>query len=365
MTSPVRVGVAGVGHWAHAAHLPPIVRHPDATLAAIADPYLPNLERARSRFEPAAVFDDALKMIAQADLDAVVVATPHRDHYLVAAAAIAAGRHVLVEKPFVLEPAHGRELIDAAEQARVEIIVGYPWHYNSQSLAARASIGAGELGQIRYVDSFFGSNPLNLYRARPEASTVDYGQGADFFGPRPSTYSDRALAGGGQGQTQVTHSLACLLFLTGLRPVRVAAFMRGLDTEVDVIDAFTIRFEGGAIGTLGSFGATSPPTHTELLRYQVHGDAGHLEFDVMAGRLSRWNDTGSREFPSIPLTERYPLEQPATNLIEVALGRATSGSPADLAQRVVETLHAAYLSADRDGMPVDIPMVRFTQPEAA
>ena len=355
MAGPIRVGVAGVGHWANTAHLPAIEAHPDAVLAAIADPYRENLERARSRFEPVAVFSDPLEMLATAELDAVVVATPHIHHHSIAAAAIAGGRHLLVEKPFVLEPADGRELSTAAEAAGVEIIVGYPWHYNTQSLAARDWIEAGEIGEVTYVESFFGSNPLNLYRARPQDSAADYGEGDDFFGPRPSTYSDRSLAGGGQGQTQVTHSLALLLFLTGLRPVRVSAFMRGLDTEVDVIDAFSMRFEGGAIGTLGSFGATTPATHAELLRYQFHSDVGHLEFDVMDGRLRAWNQLGTMESPVIPLRERYPMERPATNLIDVALGRAANGSGAAIGQLTVETLHAAYRSADADGTPVDIP----------
>ena len=131
--------------------------------------------------------------------------------------------------------------------------------------------------------------------------------------------------------------------------------MQDMDTEVDVIDAFSVAFEGGAVGTIGSYGATWPPAHTELLRYDIHGPDGHLEFDVMDGRLSRWNDSGTREQPGIPPSERYPLERPATNLIDVALGRAANGSGAGIGQLTVETLHAAYRSADQDGAPVDVP----------
>ena len=166
MTGPLRVGVAGVGHWAQTAHLPAIAAHPGAELAAIADPFEGNLERARQRFSPGAAFSDPLEMLATVELDAVVIATPHIYHHPIAAAAIARGCHVLVEKPFVLEPAHGRELITSAEAAGVEILVGYPWHFNSQALAAREWLGAGVVGEIGYVGCFFGSNPLNLYRAQ-------------------------------------------------------------------------------------------------------------------------------------------------------------------------------------------------------
>jgi hypothetical protein len=77
----------------------------------------------------------------------------------------------------------------------------------------------------------------------------------------------------------------------------------------------------------------------------------------MAGRLQCWNDAGSQDLASIPLAERYPQERPATNLIEVALGRAANGSDAAIAQLTVETLDAAYRSANADGVPVDIPEI--------
>ena len=353
MTARVRVGVAGVGHWATTAHMPAIRAHPMADLVAIADPYRENLERARRAFDVPVAFADPLEMLATSELDGVVVATPHAFHHEIALQAIRGGRHVLVEKPFVLDPAHGRELIEAAAAQGVEIIVGYPWHYNQQSLLARRWIADGRLGALTFVDSFFGSSPVDLYRGRPEVY-LEYGQGASFFGPRPATYSERGLAGGGQGQTQMTHSLALLLFLTGLVPTRVAAFMESLDAPVDVMDALSIRFEGGAIGSASSIGAVTPLEHTELLEYRIHGSRGHLQFDVMEGRLSSWTAGGSTDAPPLPAHERYPLLSPATNLIDVAIGRAENGSDATVAQLTVELLHAAYRSAGSDGAALDV-----------
>jgi len=348
----VRVGVAGTGHWADSAHLPSIAAHPDARLAAIADPYVPNRDRAAARFEPDAVFADPMDMLARAELDALVVATPHVYHYEIASAAIARGLHVLVEKPFVLEPAHGRELIAAAERAGVEIIVGYPWHYNDQAIEARDWIADGRIGKVGYVQSFFGSDPLDLYRGQPEADT-HYGSGKTFFGPRPTTYSDPRLAGGGQGQTQMTHSLALLLFLTGLVPRRVSAFMEASGAPVDVNDALSIRFDDGVLGMAGSTGAVVP-YDTDLLQYQIHGSDGHLWFDVSEGDLRLWTRDEAVAAPSIPPGERYPQFRPAANLIDVALGRAANGSGAGIAQHTVELLAAAYRSAALDGAPVEV-----------
>ncbi len=348
----VRVGVAGVGHWARTAHLPAVDAHPNADLVAMADPDAANLERSRRRYGVEACFVDPLEMLATCDLDAVIIATPHTYHYEIAAAAIRRGLHVLIEKPLVLEPADGRRLIEAAASARVEIVVGYTWHYNRQVLRARQWIAEGRIGSIHYAQSFFGSSPVNLYRGDPEADTYAYGEGDAFDGPLRTTYSDPRLAGGGQGQTQLTHSIALLLFITGLEPERVAAFMENQSTAVDVVDALSIRFRGGALGVIGSTGAVTPVTHTDTLEYIIHGSSGHLHFDVMDGSLRMYSSDGPIDDPVLPAAERYPMWGPARNLTELAMGTGSNGSPASFGQRTVETLHAAYRSAAKDGTAV-------------
>jgi len=350
----VRVGFAGVGHWARTAHLPAVAGHPNAVVAALADPDAGNLERSRDRYGVTACFDDPLEMLASVDLEAVVIAAPHVHHYPIAAAAIGRGLHVLIEKPLVLDPADGRRLIEAARNAGVEIVVGYTWHYNEQVLTARRWIAEGRIGSITYVQSFFGSSPVNLYRGEPEADVYAYGAGAGFDGPLKSTYSDPRLAGGGQGQTQLTHSIALLLFMTGLDAVRVAAFMDTGAAAIDVVDALTIRFRDGALGVVGSTGAVVPVTHTDTLGYIIHGSAGHLQFDVMDGALRMYTDDGITEAPVLPVAERYPMARPAQNLVDLARGVGTNGSPVGFGQRTVELLDAAYRSAALDGTALDI-----------
>lgn len=355
---PVRVGFAGVGHWARTAHLPAVAAHPHGQVAALADPDPGNLERSRQRYGVEACFDDPMAMLATTPLDAVVIAAPHVHHYPIAAAAIARGLHVLIEKPLVLDPADGRRLIEAARTAGVEIVVGYTWHYNEQVLTARRWIAEGRIGAINYVQSFFGSSPVNLYRGEPEADVYAYGEGAAFDGPLKTTYSDPRLAGGGQGQTQLTHSIALLLFLTGLEADRVAAFMDRRGAAVDVIDALTIRFRSGALGIVGSTGAVVPVTHTDTLEYIIHGTAGHLHFDVMDGALRLYTEDGVTVEPTLPVADRYPMAGPARNLVDLARGVGPNGSPVAFGQRTVEILDAAYRSASDDGAALDIEGAR-------
>jgi predicted dehydrogenase len=355
MPDRVRVGVAGAGHWATTAHMPAVEAHPKATLVAVADTDPTRVERARQRFGVPLGFDDPIEMVAKADLDAVIVASPHATHHAIAMAAVERGLNALVEKPLVLKPEHGRELVRAAERAGTQILVGYTWHYNEQVLRARDWIAAGRLGTITYVQSFFGSSPVNLYRGHPEADDYAYGSGAAYFGPQPATYSDPALAGGGQGQTQLTHSLALLLFLTGLEPERVTAFMENLGASIDVIDSLSIRFRGGALGAIGSTGAVVPTSHTDTLQYRIDGSDGHLRFDVDDGSLRLYTNHLVETAPVIPLEERYPMHRPATNLVDVTLGTAPNGSPVAIGQQTVELLDAAYRSAALAGQPMDLP----------
>ena len=350
----VRVGVAGAGHWARTAHLPAVDAHPNADLVALADPDPSNLERSQRRYGVGACFADPLEMLGSCEMDALIVATPHVYHYEIAAAAIDRGLHVLVEKPMVLDPMDGRRLLAAGAAAGVEILVGYTWHYNRQVLRAREWIADGRIGAIQYVHSFFGSSPVNLYKGEPEADVYAYGGGDAFDGPLKTTYSEPRLAGGGQGQTQLTHSIALLLFMTSLEPERITAFMERQSTAVDVVDALAIRFAGGALGVIGSTGAVTPVTHTDTLEYIVHGSAGHLHFDVMDGALKLYSDQSDIVEPTLDVPDRYPMFSPATNLIDLALGKEPNGSPASIGLRTVDILHAAYQSAQQDGAPINV-----------
>ena len=177
----------------------------------------------------------------------------------------------------------------------------------SRFCRAREWIAAGRIGTVNFVQSFFGSSPVNLYQGHPEADGYAYGTGDGFDGPLKTTYSDPRLAGGGQGQTQLTHSIALLLFLTGLDPERVAAFMENQSAAVDVVDALSLRFHGGALGVVGSYGRRGPGDPHGHLEYIIHGSAGHIHFDVMDGCLRLYGSDGVTEAPVLPLADRYPM----------------------------------------------------------
>lgn len=348
-----RIGVIGCGWWATRAHLPALQANPDAIIAGIADPDQENRARTAERFEipPERVFADAGEMLARAELDAAIVAVPHSAHAPLARAVLERGLHLLLEKPMTIRPADARALAALAKARGVELIIGYPWHYNRQVLAVRDAIAQGRIGTIEYVSCQFASIVRELYRGNPEPyrATFDYAVNS----PGPRTYADPEIAGGGQGQTQVTHSAALLFLLTGLKPVSVAALTEPFELAVDLADAAVVRFSNGAIGSLGSTGSVLHG-QDEILEYRIFGDRGHITFDVNEGSAVIYGAEGEvHRLPGLSAEERYPDWAPADNLVDVALDRGANGSPASLGVTTVEFVDAMYRAA-REGRAVKI-----------
>jgi predicted dehydrogenase len=86
-------------------------------------------------------------------VDAVVVATPPTSHVPLALRALAAGKHVLVEKPFATSSTDGLRLIAAAEKMGAVVMAGHTFEYNTAVWKLRELVQRGELGDIYYIDS--------------------------------------------------------------------------------------------------------------------------------------------------------------------------------------------------------------------
>ncbi len=355
-----KIGVIGCGWWATRAHFPALLANPDALIAGIADPDTDNRTRTAERFGIPAerVFADAAEMLDAVELDAAIVAVPHSTHAALARTVLERGFHLLLEKPMTIDPQDARDLAALAEARGVELIVGYPWHYNRQVLAVRDAIAAGRIGPVEYVSCQFASIVRELYRGNPEPYRDVLGYTVNPPGPR--TYADPEIAGGGQGQTQVTHSAALLFLLTGLRPVSVAALAESFELAVDLADAVVMRFANGAIGSLGSTGSVLPGLD-EILEYRIFGARGHIAFDVNDGTAAIYGQDGAVEhLPAPPVEERYPDWAPADNLVDIALGRGINGSPASLGVLTVEFVDAMYRAA-RESRTVQVGQLEAAQ----
>ncbi|MDQ3410542.1 MAG: Gfo/Idh/MocA family oxidoreductase [Chloroflexota bacterium] len=346
-----RIGVIGTGWWATFAHLPGLAAYPAAELIGVADLDRAKAEQAAARFGAGRAFDDHRALL---DLkpDGVVIATPHDTHYALVRDALLAGCDVMVEKPMVVDPAHGRELVALAHERGRNLHIGYPYPYTRHNRLLRDLIEAGELGDILLCSSLFATSPHELYKGIT-AFAGEPGAGA-MWAPGTDTYSDPAR-GGGQMLTQVTHSASLLFFLTGLRPAAVHAFTDPYDTRVDVWDAINFQTATGAAGSLASTG-TVPRAQRVIEEYRIFGSAGHALVDTTRGTLAIYAADGTvREEPPLSEADRYLLFQPARQLVDTILGTSPVLVSGELGLLTVEFL-AAALEAARTGRVVHLPI---------
>ncbi len=159
------VAVVGAGYWGKN-----LVRnfHNLGALRLICDPNRTLLDAFAAGCPDVPSCTDLGEALARDDIAGLAVATPAETHYAIAKAALAAGKHVLVEKPMTLAESEAQELIDLAEGSGRVLMVGHLLQYHPMFLRLKEMVAAGELGRIDYVYS----HRLNLGKIRREENIL-------------------------------------------------------------------------------------------------------------------------------------------------------------------------------------------------
>ena len=153
MTSrTLRAGLVGYGFAGQTFHAPVLSAVPGLQLGAIMSS---QADKARADWPDAAVVPDLAALLALPDIDFVVVAAPNDAHFPVAKAALEAGKHVVVDKPFTLDAAQARELAAlAARQGRV-LSVYQNRRYDADFRTLQDVLASGRIGRPVYFESHF------------------------------------------------------------------------------------------------------------------------------------------------------------------------------------------------------------------
>ena len=161
------MGVVGLGYWG-----PNLVRNvvdsPRAELAWLCDSNPRALLPLGRRYPTARRTADFAEMLADPELDAVLIATPISTHHALASAALAARKHVWIEKPFASSSAEALDLAECAERAGVVLLPGHTFLYSPSVVKIKELIDSGELGEIFFVSM----SRVNLGLHQPDASVV-------------------------------------------------------------------------------------------------------------------------------------------------------------------------------------------------
>jgi myo-inositol 2-dehydrogenase/D-chiro-inositol 1-dehydrogenase len=277
--APVRIGLIGSG-WMGAFHAESIARRvPGAVLAAIADPNLGSAEALAKSLGTAKVTASADDILADPEIDAVIIASPARFHAALISQAAGAGKHVFCEKP----GSQGLDELDAAlaavEAAGVHFQIGFNRRYAADFQAAKQDLAAGIAGQPQLLRSLTrdpgnGSIPN---AARVPAWTI-------FLETLIHDFDTLNWFNEGAEPVEV-YAVADALVEPGLRDQGF------LDTAV-----VTVRYSNGAI-------AVAEANFSALYGYDVRGEVFGSKGMVQAGRST---ETAARRFTAEGLAADTP-----------------------------------------------------------
>jgi len=152
-TQMLRVGLVGYGFAGQTFHAPVLAAVPGVKLVAVASS---QPDKVRADWPAMAVVPDVQALLAlEPGVDLIVVATPNEAHYPVARAALAAGRHVVVDKPFTLDAGEARDLVDLARANGRLVSVYQNRRFDSDFLTLRQILADGLVGRPVYFESHF------------------------------------------------------------------------------------------------------------------------------------------------------------------------------------------------------------------
>jgi len=154
VTSPVRLALIGCGRIAQVAHLPALEKADGVELVALCDPNEAVAEAVARRYGVGSVHSDPAEVLADAAVEAVLIATPDRFHFNLTSAALGAGKHVLVEKPLASTVEECTQLVELVARSGLKLQVGAMKRHDPGLQFAREFV-TSKLGEVRSFHAWY------------------------------------------------------------------------------------------------------------------------------------------------------------------------------------------------------------------
>jgi predicted dehydrogenase len=332
----IRLGLIGYGYWG-----PNLARNfhqlPGAWLVACADSDTLRLAEIARLYPLQQTSADARTLIDNPTLDALVIATPARSHFGLAKQALAAGKHVLVEKPLAMSSAEARALIDLAHKQQRVLMVGHTFEYNPAVWKIKELLDAGTLGELFYIYS----NRVNLGRVQTDINALWS------IAPHDVSillYLLNALphAVSAHGATYLSQGVEDVIFALLQFPENVQAHIHASWLDPSKTRQMTLVGSEKMI----VYDDVDPEAKLKIYDKGVYkrGDAfGEFQLRVRSGDI---------HIPKIDLTE--PLKYECAHFLECIRENKTPRTDGENGLRVVRVLEAAQRSLEQNGATIKL-----------
>lgn len=347
---PVRVGLLGYGAIGHE-HSAAVDAVDGLELVAVCDRNPARVHAARTAVPDLRVVGDAGALLADDDVDLVVVSTPPNTHVDWALQALRAGKHVVVEKPLALTVAGADAMIECADQRGLTLAVYQNRRWDLDYLAIKALVRSGRLGQVFHVETFIGgyAHPCNYWHSDEQVSGgAIYDWGSHYLDWVLDLLPHEVVHVTGATHKRVWHDV------TNSDHSRVTIhFADGAEAEFvhsDLAAALKPKWY-----VLGTDGALVGRWRRE--RVVSRNAVGLLDEDRLApaeapATLEMWAPDGSRTDVALPPAPAQPFHRELAD--HLLAGLPMSLSPAT-SRRCVAVMQAATESAQRGSVPVMLP----------
>lgn len=326
--APLRIGVLGAARITPLALLKPARANPEVMVAAVAARDVTRARAFAAKHGIARVHEDYEALVADPDLDAVYNPLPNGLHGRWTRAALAAGKHVLCEKPFTANAAEAHEIAGIAADSGRVVMEAFHYRYHPLTLRAEQIVASGELGRIERVEAAM-CFPL------PRFSDIRY---------------DYSLAGGALMDAGC-YAVHMARTLGGSAPEVVSAQAKLRDPRVDRAMTAELRFAAGHTGRI-----VCSMWSARLLRInaRVVGERGELRLlnPVLPNLVNRL----SVRSPDDKRAERFPRRASYAYQLDAFAAAVLRGEPVltapDDAVQNMTVIDAIYRAA---GLPLRQP----------
>ena len=253
MTNPLNAGLIGFGLAGRVFHAPLIHANPNLRLTHIVQR---RGDEAAKKYPQAKVLRNADELFSEKSIGLIVVATPNSSHFELAAKALSAGKHVVLDKPFTITSADADKLIDLSRKMGRVLSVFQNRRWDGDFLTVRQILAQGRLGRLAEYESRFD-------RFRPAL--------------KPGAWREEAIPGSGVLFDLGAHLIDQAIVLFG-RPQGIFADLRSQRDRAVAVDSFEVRLVYPALkATLKAGSLVCEPSP----RFTLYGTQGsYLKFGL-------------------------------------------------------------------------------------